>query len=183
MGNSASSAEKSHANERRAVRSLGDRYPLGDAELRKWCWMYGRLSSASPPPVAIQPQSPSLLSLLTVWSALYGDYNPYSRRSQSQSHLQTNTPKNPIISRSDSANKAVEAISNVEQHILPVDLSAIIAQHALGLSLKGKAHSTKQTVTNDPIQSAKSLTNSEEILAFQESYYSIASTINQYLPS
>eukprot|EP00581_Thalassiosira_minuscula_P006395 CAMPEP_0183736536 /NCGR_PEP_ID=MMETSP0737-20130205/49530_1 /TAXON_ID=385413 /ORGANISM="Thalassiosira miniscula, Strain CCMP1093" /LENGTH=122 /DNA_ID=CAMNT_0025970559 /DNA_START=32 /DNA_END=397 /DNA_ORIENTATION=+ len=122
MGNSTSSAEESQANERAFVRSLGDRYPLGDAELRKWCWVHDRLASVAPLPSAEAmgplPPSLTLLSVLASWSTIYGDYNPYIRRSsQSQAHAQTNTTTttNPVINRVDNARTSLEAISIVEK--------------------------------------------------------------------
>jgi len=186
MGNYASSsAEESKANERKAIRSLGDRYPLGDAELRKWCWIHERLSSATQPPVATtqQSQSSSTLSSLAGWSAIYGDYNPHNRRSQSQSNSESNNIKNPIRIRLDAANKALEAIGNVEQHILPDGLSSIMDRCALGLPLKAKVSSQQSSSKIDPIHSAKSLTKIEEISDFEESYYTITSCVSQYLAS
>jgi len=184
MGNSASSTKQSQlANERAYIRSLGDRYPLGDAELRKWCWCHDRLSSSSPPPPVVQPMPSASLSLLAVWSAVYSDYNPYNRRPSS--NLQSHTSKNPIIDRENSVNQVLEAINNVEQRIFPAGLSSCIAQCALGISLEPKGHSPQQPSANnsDPFQSAKSLTSTEEISEFEESYYSIASSVKEYLTS
>ena len=93
MGNSSSTTkETQRANERAYIRSLGDRYPLGDAELRKWCWIHDHLSSTTPLPIPSSSLPP--LSLLTMWSALYADYNPYNRQTQSSNTTQSNIQSN-----------------------------------------------------------------------------------------
>lgn len=182
MGNSASSAKELQVSERAFIRSLGDRYPLGDTELRKWCWVHGRLSSSAKSPVGPDyPEEPlSSISLLAVWSAVYGDYDPYNHQlSQSRPPLQN---KNPMNSRLNAASKVKEAIANVEQHILPAGLCSRIVQLALGLS-KSIPHSQQQSTSHGPIQSAAALESTEEISTFENSFYSIASTSSQLTSS
>ncbi|KAL3761716.1 hypothetical protein ACHAW5_005967 [Stephanodiscus triporus] len=173
-----SSRETQLANERAYIHSLGDRYPLSDAELRKWCWCHERLCSSAVPPVA-STSLHSIISLLSIWSAVYGDYNPYSRHTSS-----SNTARNPLTCRVNAANQLLEAITNVEKYIFPAGFTSRIERCALGLSLKSKSNSKGfQSTDYDPIRSSISLTSIEEMTAFEESYYSIASSVNEYVSS
>ena len=170
----ASSRETQLANELAYIHSLGDRYPLSDAEIRKWCWCHQKLCSSAVLPLAPTSMQPSSLSLLSTWSAVYGDYNPYSRRS--------NIMKNPLIFRVSAANQLLDAITNVEKYILP-GFSSKIARCALGLSMKKLNSQQSQPANDDPIRSSKALTSKEEMTAFEESYYSITSSVNEYVSS
>jgi hypothetical protein len=170
----ASSRETQLANELAYIHSLGDRYPLSDAEIRKWCWCHQKLCSSAVLPLAPTSMQPSSLSLLSTWSAVYGDYNPYSRRS--------NIMKNPLIFRVSAANQLLDAITNVEKYILP-GFSSKIARCALGLSMKKLNSQQSQPANDDPIRSSKALTSKEEMTAFEESYYSITSSVNECVSS
>ncbi|KAL9181128.1 hypothetical protein ACHAXT_009933 [Thalassiosira profunda] len=179
MGNSSSSTRESRlADERAYIRSLGDRYPLGDAELRKWCFCNAKLASSEPPLVAQSLPSASLASL-AAWSAVYGDYNPYSRLSQSQ--LQSNNRNPPFVRRVDAAARVSEAVANVERHILPPGLGAAIVRHALKFT-QTPSDCKQQSSANDPVLSTKGMTI-DEVSSFEESYYSISSSVAQYLAS
>lgn len=168
----ASSREAQLANERAYIHALGDRYPLSDGELRKWCWCHRRLCSYVAPPIASMPMQPSL-TLLSIWSAVYGDYNPQTRRS--------NIIENPFKYRVDAANKLLEAITNVENYILPDGFSSKIARYALGISLESKINTQRiQSANDDYILLSKPPRSIEEMTALEESYYSIATCINEH---
>ena len=179
MGNnSSSSRETQRTNERAFIHSLGDRYPLSDAELRKWCWCHSRLCSLASLPVT-SPDSLSLLARLSTWSAIYGEFNPHTRS-------YTVATKSPLVCRSTAAIRVIEALTNVEEHILPYGFSTRIANVALGLSLKSKNNSQRSESANDDLnfsQSSQSLTTINEIAIFEESYYSIASSVDEYMSS
>ena len=172
MGNSSStSKETQRANERKYVRSLGDRYPLGDAELRKWCWCHEKLASGSSSlglPAGVKATTFGPLSAVAVWSTLYGDFNPYVRRPATSPAENSN--KGVIIGRTNASNKALDAINNVEQHLFPAGLGPSIIQKALGLP------SLKRTEYN-------MLSGENGIDLDEEHFYSIASSVNQYLTS
>ena len=171
----ASSRETQLASELAYIHSLGDRYPLSDTEIRKWCWCHQKLCSSAVLPLAPTSMQPSSLSLLSTWSAVYGDYNPHSRRS--------NIVKNPFSCRVSAANQLLDAITNVEKYILP-GFSSKIARCALGLSTKSKSNSQRsQSANDDPIRSSKALTSNEEMIAFEESYYSITYSVNDCVSS
>jgi len=179
MGNNSSlSRETQRANERAFIHSLGDRYPLSDAELRKWCWCHSRLCSLASLPVT-SPDSLSLLARLSTWSAIYGEFNPHTRS-------YTVATKSPLVCRSNAAIRVIEALTNVEEHILPYGFSTRIANVALGLSLKSKNNSQRSQSANDDLnfsQSSQSLTTVNEIAIFEESYYAIASSVDEYMSS
>lgn len=185
MGNnSSSSKETQRTNERAYIHSLGDRYPLSDAELRKWCWCHSRLSSSASlpltsPTIIMQPDPLSLLLRLSTWSAIYGEFNPC--------HCSyTVGTKSLLVCRSTSAIRVIEALTDVEEHILPSGFSTRIAKVALGLSLISKNNSQRSLSANDDLnfsQSSQSLTTVNEIAIFEESYYSIASSVDKYTSS
>ena len=159
MGNSASTNKANEeAKERAYIRSLGDRYPLGDAELRKYVWCHCRLATNSPPPGL--PSEGSLLSSLAAWSIIYGDYNPYLKS-------QTGKVSDPL----PSAQKLIEAMSIVEQHILPHGLGACLVQ---GLGLNDSQH--HQTSDNPSVNFPTQSMSTEEIHAWQYNYYTISSS-------
>ena len=185
MGNnSSSSREMQRTNERAFVHSLGDRYPLSDAELRKWCWCHSRLCSlaslpVTSPTITTQTDSLSLLVRLSTWSAVYGEFNPYSRN-------YTVGTKSPLVCRSNAAIRVIDALTHVEEHILPSVFCTRIAKVALGLTLKSKNNSQRSQSANDDSnfsQSSQSLTAVNEIAIFEESYYSIASSVDEYMSS
>lgn len=170
-----SSIEADLANERAFIRSLGDQCPLGDAEIRKWCWCHERLSSASsplPPSLASTPIAPGSLSLAAIaaWSAIYGDYNPYSRPS--------NTNKDEIKNRVAAATQVLEAITTVEQHIFPVGVSTRIAQCALNIISSTSSQQISSSNT-DPLAFTKSSSSQEEISSVEARYYSITASVPQ----
>jgi hypothetical protein len=174
----ASSREAQLANERAYIHKLGDRYPLSDGELRKWCWCHRRISTI-PSRTVLRTSHPDSVSglqplaLLSLWSALYGDYNPYNRRS--------NVIENPFTCRIDAANKLMQAITNVERYIFPDGFSSRIARFALGMSLESKINTQRSQSTNDNfIVLSKPPISIEEMTALEESYYSIASSINEH---
>ena len=178
MGNTASSSQTQRANERAYIRSLGDRFPLGDHELRKWCWVHDRLSPENSLPVDRRLESAKhmdYLSILAVWSAIYGDYNPYtSSQSQSQTNnnCESNNNPSPIAIRiKHGAHGVMDAMMNVVKYIFPEQLSRQIYTCALGLP---KCVSQIYTL-EDPDEAA--------IGASEETYYSIASSVNQYMES
>ena len=180
MGTSASSIEAEHANERAFVRSLGDQCPLGDAEIRKWCWCHERLTSSSPLPPSLSLASTTVpsggsvsLAALAAWSAIYGDYSPYNKKS--------NADVNSIKRRLDAATRSLDAITIVEQHIFPAGLSNRIAKCAL--NLPSKCHSQRISPSNntDPLVAiTKSTLSEHEITAFEAKYYSIAGSVSQH---
>jgi len=182
MGNSSSTTkETQRANERAYIRSLGDRYPLGDAELRKWCWVCDHLSSATTP-LPIPSSSLPPLSLLAMWSALYANYNPYNRQTQSSNttqSIQSSNVQNNFDHKVVSSLQVMEAMNIVDLHILPNELSSHICQYALGISLTTKG--TDETL--DPMQASEKCTSIEQIVAFEESYYSIESQVNEHVSS
>ncbi len=178
MGTSASSAnEATLAKERAFIRSLGDQFPLGDSEIRKWCWCHERLLASSPLPSSHTFSSipPKSLSAITAWSAIYGDYNP------SYSHT-SNANEDSIKRRVAAASQSLEAITIVEQYIFPAGLCSAIAHCALNLSSKSM-HRHSQLISpsnNDLFAMTKSFSSKEEITAFEASYYSISTSVSQH---
>jgi len=172
-----SSIEADLANERAFIRSLGDQCPLGDAEIRKWCWCHERLSSSpSPTPTSAASTSiapaPGSLAAIAAWSAIYGDYNPYSRL--------PNTNKDAIKNRVAAATQALEAITTVEQQIFPAELSKRIAQCALNISSSSKSHSQQiPSSTTDSVALTKASSSNEDIAAIEARYYSITASVPQ----
>ena len=174
MGVSASTTrETQRANERAFIRSLGDRYPLGDAEIRKWCWVYNRLSSSSPLPSDQLSQDSSNLSVLAIWSAVYGEYNPYVRKSESESHAHAHAPNNSFDGRVHAGKQLSEAIAYAEQYIFSSGLSSDVSQRALRLGIIPKPKSAETDL--------QSASTAAELAAFEESYYSIDSLVNKYM--
>jgi hypothetical protein len=151
-----SSTNNDKAAEQAFIRSLGDRYPLGDAELRKWCWCYIALQHRSSP----FSSNNGFLSSLAVWSAIYNKPGP------SVSNY------NALKERIDSSRKVSRAISIIEEHIFPPGLSSRIVG-GLGLSLNNQ---------NSPLQSPQTFpkpsSSNEEIFAWEHAYYSIQSIIS-----
>ncbi|KAL7467956.1 hypothetical protein ACHAXS_008183 [Conticribra weissflogii] len=170
MGVSASSTSRQtqRNNEQAYVRSLGDRYPLGDAELRKWIWCHDRLQSNGTPSL-VPIQNSSELTSLAVWSASYGDYNPFSR-GQSQPSV------NSFFDRINSAKRVLETITIVENEILPAGLSLRIANGALALNRLSSKRNSSNLTWNPPDSSS-----TEEITAAEEKYYSISSYVNKFM--
>lgn len=163
MGNSTSSSRTADlAKERTYIQGLGNRFPLGDSELRKYVWCYQQLASGAPAPKEVEEVTP--LQLLAVWSAIYGEYNPYAKN-QSES-IQAVDPM-------PSVRKLTEALSIVEQHILPPGLGKRFIERSLGLNTSQQI-STASSSVNFPKQ-----TSLEEIVAWQSSYYSISSLVNE----
>ncbi|KAL3797513.1 hypothetical protein HJC23_009877 [Cyclotella cryptica] len=169
MGNSASSTKEATQliKERTFIRSLGDRYPLGDSELRKWVWCHQRLVEHSSPPNF--PSDGSLLLSLAVWSVIYGDYNPYVKGRPESSSFYDNV---------SNARKLTEAMKIVEQHILPHELGARLIRQALSVSdtestLRDKSH------TNTPFNFPNPSMPREEVITWQNNNYSIRSSTNE----
>lgn len=165
MGNSSSSSKASDlAKERAYIRSLGDRFPLGDAELRKYVWCYQHLAAQTQTPIETNG---SMLLSMAVWSAIYGDYNPYAKN------------QNELVSAIDpmpSVRKLIGALSIVEQHILPRDLGRRLISQAFGLDVSRQNQNSNNSPVNQfPTQSM----SQEEILAWQSNYFSISTLVNQ----
>ena len=106
-----SSTNNGKAAEQAFIRSLGDRYPLGDAELRKWCWCYTALRHRSSP---LSSGSSADLSALAVWSVIYN--NPG----------QLTSNYNALKERIEAAGKVSRTLSIIEEHIFPNGLSSRI---------------------------------------------------------
>ena len=176
MGTSASTARQTQrTNERAYIRSLGQRYPLGDAELRKWVYCVD--SNGSSP---VLTDSNSALATLAVMSASYGDYNPYIRStSQQQPSRNPNYYyfNNPFTQRTNAAVKVLKAISIVEKEIFPEGLSSKIAHFALKIP-KRSPHDTTTTKWDPPIGPS---TTKEEISTMEESFYSISSRVEKFI--
>ena len=162
INSNASSSSGGNANEQALVRSLGDRYPLGDAELRKWCWCYVALSRSSPP-LSSKLSSGSSLNSLTVWSTIYHQPGP----AVSTFHA--------LKERIEFSTKVSQAISVIEQHIFPPGLSSRIV-NGLGITSLSKS---SQPQPSFPTSSS----SNEEILAWEYSYYSIQSLTNEFATS
>ena len=178
MGNSTSSLHQTEqTNERSFIRSLGERYPLGDVELRKWVWCHNQLSASAPMPSSLQPSSRSLLASLAVWSTTYGDYNPYSQ-SSSQLQRSQQTLSNPVLQRWNRAKQVLEAIFIVEKHILPSGLSSRIVHGALGLTVSNRSPKNSKSPS---LQLPQPSASREEISSWEESYYSITSSVHTSL--
>ena len=158
----ASSSSSGNANEQALVRSLGDRYPLGDDELRKWCWCYIPLSRSSPPPLSCS----SSLNSLSVWSTIYHKPGP----EVSTFHA--------LQERIEFSTKVSQAISVIEQHIFPPGLSSRIV-NGLGITSSLSQPKSSQPQSSFP----KSSSSNEEILAWEYSYYSIQSLTNEFATS
>eukprot|EP00985_Skeletonema_marinoi_P017838 scaffold9875_cov199-Skeletonema_marinoi.AAC.7 len=148
-----SSTNNDKAAEQAFIRSLGDRYPLGDAELRKWCWCYTALRHRS------SPLSSADLSALAVWSVIYN--NPG----------QLTSNYNALKERIDSAGKVSRALLIIEEHIFPNGLSSRIVG-GLGLSVNN------QKLPQQPTPFPKPTATNEEIYAWEYSYYAINSCIS-----
>ena len=159
----ASSSSSGNANEQALVRSLGDRYPLGDAELPKWCWCYIALSRSSPPPLSSSSNGRSSLNSLSVWSTIYHQPGPEVSTFQA------------LKERIEFSTKVSRAISVIEQHIFPPGLSSRIVD-GLGITSLSKS---SQPQSSFP----KSSSSNEEILAWEYSYYSIQSLTNEFATS
>eukprot|EP00986_Skeletonema_menzelii_P004391 scaffold1483_cov153-Skeletonema_menzelii.AAC.21 len=146
-----SSTNNDKAIEQAFIRSLGDRYPLGDAELRKWCWCY----------TALQHRSERRLDLssLAVWSVIYNNPGP------SVSNY------NALNERMESAKKISQTLSIIEEHIFPKGLSSRIVG-GLGLSVN------EQKMPHQAVPFPKPTSSNEEIFAWEYSYYSINSCIS-----
>ena len=163
-----SSTINDKANDQAFIRFLGERYPLGDAELRKWCWCYIALHRSSVPSISSSSISSccSGLTSLAIWSAIYSDPGP------TESIIALNE-------RLESSRKLSRAISLIEEHILPVGLgSRIIA----GLDIKSlKNKKSPQPAPLPPFP--KPTSSNGEILAWAYSYYSIKSMTIEFLSS
>ncbi|KAL7530248.1 hypothetical protein ACHAWF_004311, partial [Thalassiosira exigua] len=183
MGNAASAKEARRAHERAYIRSLGDRYPLGDAELRKWCWCSDKWASSSPPPAtaaAAARSAASPTSSLAAWSAVYGDYDPYDP-SRSRSRRADDANDDPIGARADAADRVAEAVATVERRIFPRGLSASVVRNALRLSSRtpnGRRSRRSSAATDPLLRSSRTSTSQEEISAFEESFYSIDASVD-----
>jgi len=152
-----SSTNNDKAAEQAFIRSLGDRYPLGDAELRKWCWCYTALRHRSSP---LSSGSRSAdLSALAVWSVIYN--NPG----------QLTSNYNALKERIESAGKVSRALLIIEEHIFPNGLSSRI-MGGLGLSVNN------QKLPQQPTPFPKPTATNEEIYAWEYSYYAINSCIS-----
>ncbi|KAL7442700.1 hypothetical protein ACHAXM_009142 [Skeletonema potamos] len=152
-----SSTNNEKANEEAFVRSLGDRYPLGDAELRKWCWCYNALPH-HPSPCS---SDNGFLSSLAVCSAIYNKPGP------------SVSTYDALNERIESSSMVSRAIAIIEENIFPPGLSSRIAG-GLGLSLKNNQISPLQSPPIFP----KPSSSNEEIFAWEYSYYSIQSIIS-----
>lgn len=116
MGNSASAT--SAEEERAFVHKLGDRFPLGDAELRKWTWVVGK----------IQGSKSLSLATLAAWSSVYGDFDP-----DRSGEIDCDLPS----ARTKQADRVFKATSLVEQDIFTDHLGDAIIRVALRISLEG----------------------------------------------
>ena len=113
MGNSAST---SSADEERAfIHQLGERFPLGDAELRKWTWVVEKTQGSN---------STVSLATLAAWSSAYGDCREFDR--------------DPPSTRKDQSERVFKTTSLVEQNIFTDRLSDVIIRVALRVSLEGE---------------------------------------------
>lgn len=155
----ASSTSNDKAIEQAFIRSLGDRYPLGDAELRKWCWCYTALQQRSSPQISSGNRRLDDLSSLALWSVIYNNPGP------SVSNY------NALKERLESAKKLSQTLSIIEEHILPSGLSSRIIE-GLGLSVNDQTPPKQSTPFPKPSAS------NEEIYAWEYSYYSINSCIS-----
>eukprot|EP00984_Skeletonema_dohrnii_P035125 scaffold34618_cov202-Skeletonema_dohrnii-CCMP3373.AAC.2 len=152
-----SSTNNDKAAEQAFIRSLGDRYPLGDAELRKWCWCFTALRHLSSP---LSSGSRSAdLSSLAFWSVIYN--NPG----------QLTSNYNALKERIESAGKVSQTLSIIEEHIFPNGLCARIVG-GLGLSVNN------QKLPLQPTPFPKPSATNEEIFAWEYSYYAINSCIS-----
>ena len=115
MGNSASTS--SAEEEQAFIHRLGDRFPLGDAELRKWTWVVEK----------IQDSSTVSLATLAAWSSVYGEFYPH--RSGDDCDLP--------VAKTKLADRVFKATSLVEQDIFTNHLSEAIVRVALRISLEG----------------------------------------------
>ena len=157
MGNSTSSYNSSNlAKERAYIRSLGDRFPFGDAELRRHVWCYQQLAARTPLPV---DDGGSLLRSLAIWSAVYGDYNPYSKNT---SELST------FVDPLPSVRKLIEALAVIERDILLPGLGKQIIDIALGLDVSRQSQTSSNAKHNIPHQLSP-----EEVISWQSTYFSI----------
>ena len=157
MGNSISSSKAADlANERAYIQSLGDRFPLGDAELRKYVWCYQQLAKGS---------DGSVLTSLAAWSVVYGGYNPYGKNQN-----ETVTSIDPIPSVQTLRGAMVITL----EHILPSGLEESIIKQVFGLN----PMKLNQTLHN-PLPNNYSSMPKEEIEAWQSSYYSISLSVNK----
>ena len=176
MGSSASS-EATLTKERAFIHSLGDKYPLGDAEIRKWCWCHERLSSPLPSSLTSSSIPPESLAAIAAWSAIYGDYNPSYTYSQI-----SDANEDSIKRRLAAATQLLDAITIVEQYIFPAGLCSAIAQNALNLSSKSMHRHSQQIPpsNNDLFAMTKSFSSKEEISAIEAQYYSISTSVSQH---
>ena len=161
-----SSSTNSKANELAFVRSLGDRYPLGDAELRKWCWCFIALQHRSSPSSngsSSSSSSSSGLSSLSVWSTIYNKPGP------SVSNY------NALKERIESSRKVSRAMSIIEEYIFPSGLSSRVVG---GFSVKNHQ---KLPLQSSPFPKPSS--SNEEVFAWEYSYYSIQSFVNEFISS
>lgn len=151
-----SSTNNDKANEQAFIRSLGDRYPLGDAELRKWCWCFTMQHCSSP----LSNSSGRLdMSSLAVWSVIYNNPGP------------SVSSYNALKERVHSAKKVSQTLSIIEEHILPKGLSSRILG-GLGLAI------SNQKLPQQSSPFPKPSSSREELYAWEYTYYSINSCIS-----
>ena len=150
-----SSKSNDKAAEDAFINSLGDRYPLGDAELRKWCWCYTAQNHLSSPLGGTR----TTLSSLSMWSVIYNNPGP------------TESTFTALRERMQYARKLERAMSIIEGHMFPAGLSSRILK-CLGISVNEQI--SKQRCTAFP----KPTSSDAEIFAWEYSYYSIMSLVS-----
>lgn len=155
MGNSAST--KSDVTKEKAfIQSLGDRFPLGDSEFRKFVWCYKNYADGTQLPAGI---GESLLEYLGMWSSLYGLY-------ESTSYVDPIPP----------AQKLIEALKLVEEHIFTPGLGICLIERALCLGLSKQRQNVN---TSCSAKFPKTSMSAQETLIWKTNYFSILSVINQ----